>query len=588
MTNLESETVPEQGPVGGGAGRERVLGFGAVRGRILAKSHGWRAWEFAGLLLGLGVLLRLNFRLDLLWTRAPLLLIAASLLAVILLIRRVPLGVAILWLLGFLSYLWSLTPGDTLLAAVWGLTVVAAAAAGRWRGVLSVVLVFLVSNYLQNALALNAFDLQRYMSGSVHYRMGATALVLVPVAVVGFARGRPRWLALPWWLLATVAIYGTVISGSRGVYVPLVLVLVLLTGRLVRDRSSRKRLIAGMIATAVVLVAADALIPFHPAAAALGAKASTEAQVAAVSTAGGFTQRLRFWDQGVTMAVEHPFGVGLGGFRGTIHAFQRFPMTWSSSPHNVFVETAGTLGWPGLAVLVVLLAVSFWRAWTSSRWPWALALLGIWFTLSVDVTADYPSIVTIAFAVVGACLGPTAVAGDLLRDGGRWSSLASRLRPWLAGLVFVAGTALTAWWFAPCTSTDCVLTRWRGVESTVLVTVPRIAQGDRPAFFARLEKLYPMSLWVLQLEETYATSAGERLSLAREIATRYPLQSWRNYLLWANLSLAEGDLSQAKEAVRHGLDVFGPDARRFPEMRADPKGFEAWLERARAIQARSP
>jgi hypothetical protein len=122
----------------------------------------------------------------------------------------------------------------------------------------------------------------------------------------------------------------------------------------------------------------------------------------------------------------------------------------------------------------------------------------------------------------------------------------------------------------------------------VLVTVPRIAQGDRPAFFARLEKLYPISLWVLQLEELYATSTGERLSLAREIATRYPLQSWRNYLQWANLSLAEGDLPQAKEAVRRGLDVFGPDARRFPEMRADPKGFEAWLERARAIQARSP
>ena len=370
---------------------------------------------------------------------------------------------------------------------------------------------------------------------------------------------------------------------------PLVLVLVLLAWRLVRERVSRRRLIAGLVAMTVVLVTVDALIPFHPGAAALGVKASTEAQVAAVSTAGGFTQRLRFWDQGLTMAVEHPFGVGLGGFRGTIHAFQRFPMTWSSSPHNVFVETAATLGWLGLAVLVVLLAVSFWSAWTSSRWPWALALLAIWFTLSVDVTADYPSILTIAFAVVGACLGPTTIPADRLRNGGRWwGSLASRLRPWLAGLVFVAGTALTTWWFAPCTGTDCVLTRWRGVESTVLVTVPRIAQGDRPAFFARLEKLYPISLWVLQLEERYATSTGERLSLAREIATRYPLQSWRNYLLWANLSLAEGDLPQAKEAVRCGLDVFGPDARRFPEMRADPKGFEAWLERARAIQARSP
>jgi O-antigen ligase len=389
---------------------------------MLVGAPGWRAWEIAGLLLGVGVLLRLNFRLDLLWTQAPLPLIVVSLFAVILLIRRVPLGVAILWLLGFLSYLWSLTPGDTLLAAVWGLTVVAAAAAGRWRGAVLLVVAYVVANDMQNALALNAFGLQHYLSGSVHYRLGAKALALVPVALAGFARGRPRWLALPWWLLATVATYGAVISGSRGVYVPLVLIFVLLAARLFRDRSTRRRLIAGLVAMAVLLVTVDALIPFHPGAEALGAKASTEAQVAAVSTAGGFTQRLRFWDQGLTMAVEHPFGVGLGSFRGTIHAFQRFPMTWSSSPHNVFVETAATLGWLGLAVLVVLLAVSFWSAWTSSRWPWALALLGIWFTLSVDVTADYPSILTIAFAVVGACLGPVfrTVAGGV---------------PWLRGCV---------------------------------------------------------------------------------------------------------------------------------------------------------
>ena len=180
-----------------GVGRERALRHVPNTDGGDTGAPGWRPWAIAGCLLGLAVLTRLDFRLDLLWTRAPLPLIVASLLAVILLIRRVPLGVAILWLLGFLSYLWSLTPGDTLLAAVWGLTVVAAAGAGRWRGAVLFVVAYLVANDLQNALALNAFGLQHYLSGSVHYRLGAKALVLVPVALAGFARGKPRWLALP-------------------------------------------------------------------------------------------------------------------------------------------------------------------------------------------------------------------------------------------------------------------------------------------------------------------------------------------------------------------------------------------------------
>lgn len=540
--------------------------------------RGWKAWELLGVAAGLGLILLLNDRVDLLWTAAPWWLAAWALATAALLVRRVPPLVSALWLLGLASYGWSMTPGATLLAAIWGLTWVAAAAVGRMRSGLFLVVLAIVLNDLVNALALNAFGLQSYLSGSVHYLLGAKALVLLPVALAGMALGRRRWSVVSWWSLATVAVFAALISGSRGVYLPM---LVMLPAVLLKAHGRRelRRLVVGLVAGALVVASVDAVTPFHPVSAALSDKASAGAQASAVASDGSFTLRLRYWDQGLGMVVTHPLGVGLGGFRGTIHAFQEFPMLWSSSPHNVFVETAATLGWPGLAVLVALLVVAFVRAWRSPRWPWALALMGLWATLAVDVTADYPSVLAIAFAVVGACLGTEPVSPG--RGSFGWAAGRSAL----AAVTVASGVVLSAYWYAPCAGTDCLVGRWRGVEYRVLAGVGSLPGADRGPLFARLERLYPRSLWVLQLEQKYAGTLEERVAVARRIAQSYPLQSWRNYLTWADLSLEAGDVVQAKKAVRAGLAVFGPDAHRYPEHRADPEGFQAWLQRANEILA---
>ena len=445
--------------------------------------------------------------------------------------------------------------------------------------------VYIFSNDLQNALALNAFDLQTYTSGSVHYRLGAVALVLFAPAVAGFARARSRWLASAWWVLASVSAYGAVISGSRGVYVPFLLILGLTALRVFKRGRTPWRWVLGLVALFAVLVVTDVVVPFHPAAEALSAKATLDAQATAAASSGGFTQRLRFWDQGLSMAWQHPSGVGLGAFRDTIHAFQRFPMVWSSSPHNIFVETVATVGVPGLTVLLILLGHAFVVGWQSRRWPWALAMLGIWSTLAVDVTADYPSMMAVAFATVGACLGPSATrfAPPVATA---WRSARLRtLGVWLASLTVALGAALTVWWFSPCEGSMCALTQGRGVEYQVLATSPRLPVEQHSTFFRQLERLYPDSLWVLQLELKYAPDVKQRLALAAEIARRFPLQSWRNYLMWANLSLSAGDLPQAKAAVNLGLGVFGPKGKRYPERRADPVGFQHWLARAHEILA---
>lgn len=540
-------------------------------------------WEALGAAVGLGLVLVLNARLDYLWDEVPLWLPLLALLGAVLLRRRVPLLVTILWAYGLATYLWSAAPGDTLLASVWALSLLAAAGLGAssWLVLLGSTAVLL--HGLENALTLNAFGLEAYRSGSIHYLTGAVALVVLAPAVAVFAGTPKRWLAVAAWALATVAAFAAFIAGSRGVMLPLAVIVVALGVRLAR-RGRRRRLLVGALLAVVMIAGADRLIPFHPVATALYHKESIASQAKAVSQAGAFTDRLRFWDQGLGMAVEHPLGVGFGGFRSTIHAFQRFPMLWSSSPHDIFVEWLATSGWPGLALLVSLVVSAFLRAWRSDRWPWALSLLGIWFTLSVDVTADFVRVLVLAFAVLGACYGPRSTGRDPTGDA---RVGAPRLRTGAVWGVAAIGLALTAWWFAPCSGPLCSLNRWRGVPVRAVPAVQALDPGERGAYFQRLERLYPLSLWVLRLEQSYAATPAARLELARRIATDYPLQTWRNYLTWAELSLKAGDLAQAKEAVRKGLAVFGPDARRYPEMRADPSGFQQWLAEAERIRSLS-
>lgn len=547
----------------------------------------WPAIEILGAAGALVLAYLLSIRLDLIWTPVPWWIVVMALVPIAALARRVPAGVASLWLLGLTSYAWSLAPGDTLLASVWGLVLVASAAAGKWRTGLVLTVSAIVANGLLNALSMNAFGLQTYLSGSVHYRLGQMALVLVPVAMAGYATSSRRWALFPWWALATLASFAALISGSRGVYVPFAALVAAAAVRLARNPRSRRRAVLGLAVTAALIVAADRAIPFHPVSEALSAKASIRSQRAAVGSSGNFTNRLRFWEEGLDTALSRPLGVGLGGYRSTVHAYQRFPMLWSSSPHNVFVETVATTGWPGLALLIVVLGWSFWKGWTSGGWPWALALAGIWFALSVDITADYPSIMSIAFATMGASLGPRTEPSYAAASG----SARRRLLRWpvsVVALVVIAGSALSLWWLLPCYGPECSLARWRGVEYRVLATVPDMPADARSRYFERLSGLYPKSLWVMQLEQQYASTPARKLVLARRIALSFPFQSWKNYLTWANLSVEAGDVAQAKEAVRAGLKVFGPTVERFPGSRGDRAGFEAWLVRAQAILGLQP
>jgi len=495
--------------------------------------------------------------------------------------RRLPLLVWAWWGWGALTHVWSLAPGNTHVTAIWEVTYLAAFAAASWRPAFWIVSVAVLSDGAFSVLALASVGLSDYTSGSINYVVGALALAVVPVLVAkGMGAKDWIWTAL-WGVAGSTVVYLALASGSRAVYLPLALVVLAIFARVANDRSYRLSRAALLAASTVLgVVALEVVLPGGPLASAFGLKLTVGAQVGAAGEYGAFSQRLRFWDQTLEIARAHPLGSGLGSYQAVIHAFQKYPMLWSNSPHNYFIETIATGGWPRLALLVVLLAISTISTWKSGSWAWVLGALALWVTFAFDVTSYYPSVMMFAFLALGASyyrVRPAAEKADTVCIS------TPALKRGVAVIGLVAATGLAAWWFVPCTGTGCYLTRFHGVPNLATQNLAEVESGQRNDVLNRLRELYPKSLWVLRLEQRYAERAEDHLAIAAEIARRFPLQSPQNYLDWATAAMAVGDSKQAVEAVREGLAVFGPDDYPYGEQRMTPELYRSWLDQADAI-----
>jgi O-antigen ligase len=67
--------------------------------------------------------------------------------------------------------------------------------------------------------------------------------------------------------------------------------------------------------------------------------------------------RLRIWEGGVKMAVDHPLGVGPGNFY--THISKYLPGDAGRDTHNTYVRCVAELGWPGLLLLGLVIANAF-------------------------------------------------------------------------------------------------------------------------------------------------------------------------------------------------------------------------------------
>lgn len=487
----------------------------------------------------------------------PLWAMLAGLIALALCAWRVPRLVWAWWAAGVVTLTWSLTPGNTLVLAQWELLYVAmfAVAAGSsktWSWAFWGLNLALLLDGLYSAFSLSAFGLAMFSSGSIHYVMGAQALVLVPVAL-GWLRRPDRWTWLAGALLF-VAVFAALSSGARAVYVPLVIVLAVGAWRSWREGTTLAHLAVGAVALVVTVVALDAVLPFHPVREAAIGKVSLAKQTSDFNAEGSFTSRLQMWDQTVAIAVSHPLGTGIGSFRDTLPAFMKYPTVLFANAHNYYLETAATGGWLRFVLLLLMLGSSLWRAWRSPRWPMALGAFGLWASLGFDITGYYPGVMMLAFATLGVL--EVEPKRTLTIFGSE-----SRRPPVLAWGLSAVGMVLVLWWFLPCQGVFCSLERQFGWRTAVLSDVQRATPDERQVLLEGARGLNPKSIWVDVAHLRVASGDAERLWILESIVEQFPLQSPGNYLELARTALRLGRREQAKQVLELGLKRFPPDLR---------------------------
>lgn len=67
--------------------------------------------------------------------------------------------------------------------------------------------------------------------------------------------------------------------------------------------------------------------------------------------------RLRFWEAGYRMAIDHPLGVGPGNFVANVGEY--LPADSGRDTHNTYIRCLAELGWPGLGLLGSLIGNAY-------------------------------------------------------------------------------------------------------------------------------------------------------------------------------------------------------------------------------------
>jgi hypothetical protein len=450
------------------------------------------------------------------------------------------------WGFGILTLLWSLAPGHTLVAALWEIWPLVALAAGRWRTGFLLLLALLLLDGLYTALALWQTGLVTYVSGSHHYLLGALALGALPLFLARVARQDAYPLAS--FLLATLALYAALISGARAVYLPLLLLLPLLTFRTAREGLGLLRALLLLMALGTGVAFLEALVPGNAVLNALAFKAGlTQAEAQAqtaqgegegIPSIGNAKARLLMWRLALRIALDHPLGTGNGSYSQVFEAYMDYPGldgVWSRSPHNYLLETLATGGFPRLALLLLLLWPAV-RGFWGRDWPWALAVFGLWAPMLFDVSGFYPGYLTLAFLFLGT-LGSSPTP--------RWAGIGGGL----------LALTLLLYWFWPCQGAACAH-RHLYFPPHVAQALAKTSPEGRSTLLREAQKRYPLSPWPFVLALRYEKDPMPRLQLARELARHFPNARESFYQAWAEAARALGNKEETLLALEIGLRHF--------------------------------
>ncbi len=300
-------------------------------------------------------------------------------------------------------------------------------------------------------------------------------------------------------------------------------------------------------------MAADLLVPARPVTTALQRNVPGLAPAAVASDpdrqSRNVVWRVRMAEQTLAITAAHPQGTGVGSFPAVIHRYQRYPMLWSNSAHNFYLETLATGGPLRLLLLLAILGTAVVAGWRTERWPVALGVAGYWVTLAFDVGNLSPGFMAVGFWGLGYLLAKPA-------ELPAWS----RPRAIPGWLGVVVGVVAVAWWYLPCDHTDCALDRHLAFPRSVTQGFGQISEAEQDRVLAEAAKRYPESFWVATLTLRFAGSPERQLAAARDVAVRFPFQHPDRYLDWADFAHEAGDVAEERAALKQGLAIFYEDA----------------------------
>lgn len=497
---------------------------------------------------------------------------------------RLPMPLICFWLFGLFSLFWSLGPGNTLVAFLWEGLYIAAFAIGLVPTVAATVLGLTVLYGYFDVTALSTYGLQSYVSGSIGYVAGATGASASILAFAFAGRSQSKLLnSAAAVLLSALGLTVALSSGSRAVYLALVTGAILTIAVLLWKRHRHRLRTYGVAAVSVLVLALgfEMASGYQVVMPALQTRGTVATTTETVGNYGVLTQRLRLWYQGVIAAFEYPLGTGAGTYAATAHAFQRYPMLWSSSPHNYLIQVLATGGWIRLALLLLLVGTCLRVGFRDGAWPWTIAGIVIGMTTLFDVTGGYPRVMGLAFMLFGTGYYQGLNATRLRAPENSRLSISPSRPIFLTGAVALAGAI--AWWYFPCNDKACSVDRYLGMDTKTVHVLSEIDSLKREQIITRLHDLYPRSLWVSQLDVVYADDAQDRLQALSRLTLDYPLQHPNNYLRWAEAALAVDDVAQARKALEVGLSYFPREKYPYGEMRITPAGYEAWADEAEEL-----
>ncbi len=178
----------------------------------------------------------------------------------------------------------------------------------------------------------------------------ALALILVLPLAFSFARQETVGWKRMFWMGGTGLLFlETILTSSRGAYLGLMVILLLIAMRLMK----RRMLALGGMACLL-------LIPVFVVPTSVGhrLRSSVDPEVHDVGVSASDRTRLAVLRAGVRMMLDNPLtGVGLGNFKANLARYTDVPV--HKIAHNTYLQLAAELGLPALAAFLWLVYVTF-------------------------------------------------------------------------------------------------------------------------------------------------------------------------------------------------------------------------------------